>query len=152
MALFLSTYTNKVDAKGRVSVPAGFRAALSEQAFHGVIVFKSNRYDCLEAVPWSVMQELSDRLGDFDFLSSEQDDLSTLLFGESVQLAFDGEGRVILPKDMLDYAGVDGQLSFVGLGQKFQLWSPDKLEARKLEARASVKDKKLTVPKKGADR
>ncbi len=146
MALFLSTYTNKVDKKGRVSLPASFRAALTDQAFQGIVVFKSNAYEALEGFSMNRMEELSARIDHFDMFSPEQDNLATAIFAESVPLSFDGDGRIVLPKDLLDFTGIDETACFVGLGPKFQIWEPGKLEKRKQEARDNVKAQKLTLP------
>ncbi len=150
MALFLSTYTNKVDRKGRVSVPAPFRAALSTQAFQGVVLFRSNNHLCLEGFGQSAMEDLSDRLEHFDLFSAEQDDMATAIFGDAVQLPFDGDGRIVLSADLIAFAKLDEQAAFVGLGRKFQVWSPAEFEARRAAARKSVQEKGLTLPKGGA--
>lgn len=150
MALFLSTHINRVDKKGRVSVPAQWRAELSGQSFQGVVLFRSNVHACLEGFAWSYMQELSQRLDQFDLFSAEQDDLATAVFADSVQLPFDGDGRVVLPEPLIGYAGIGEQAAFVGMGAKFQIWSPKALDARREEARSRVKDGGLTIPKGGA--
>ena len=104
MALFLSTYTNKVDRKGRVSVPAPFRASLAGEAFQGIVLFRSNHHVCLEGFGYSAMEELGSRLDHFDLFSAEQDDMATAIFGAAVQLPFDGDGRIILPADLIGFA------------------------------------------------
>lgn len=149
MALFLSTYVNKVDAKGRVSVPASFRASLVDQAFQGIVLFCSNAHPCLEGFAMSRMEELGRRLDAFDLFSSEQDNLATAIFGDAVQLPFDGDGRVILPASLISFADVSASASFVGLGHKFQIWNPQAFEARKAKARADVKAQGLTLPAGG---
>lgn len=150
MALFLSTHINKIDKKGRVSVPAQWRAGLADQPFQGVVLFPSNTHTALEGFAWSYMEELSGRLDAFDLFSAEQDDLATAVFAQSVQLPFDGDGRVILPADLIDFARLSEGAAFVGMGAKFQIWSPDALSARKTEARDKVKSSGLTIPKGGA--
>jgi len=149
MALFLSTFENKIDRKGRVSVPAGFRAALAGQSYQGVVLFKSSAHPCLEGVDFTTMEELSGRLDAYDFLSEAQDDLATTIFGEAVQLPIDGEGRIILPPELTAFAGLDDRAAFVGMGRKFQIWSPAVFAARRDEARARVKQNGLTVPRNG---
>lgn len=147
MALFLSTYTNKIDKKGRVSVPAQFRAELSDQSFQGVVLFRSNVYPCLEGVAWSYMQEIGERLDAFDMFSVEQDDLATSVFGSAVQLPLDGDGRIILPADLIGFSNLGEKVSFVGMGAKFQLWNPADFETRREAARNAVQSKGLTIPK-----
>lgn len=151
VALFLSTVTNKVDKKGRVSVPATFRAALMGQLDLGVVIFASSQHSCLEGFDWATMHEISQRLDHYDLFSPEQDDLATSIFGESVQLTFDSEGRVTLPAELMRTAGIDDAATFVGLGRKFQIWNPALFEARKIQARTVVREKGLTVPKGGND-
>lgn len=146
MTLFLSTYNNKVDRKGRVSVPAPFRNTLSTQEFQGIIVFKSSQHDALEGFGMDRMLEMSNRLDQFDMFSNEQDDLASLIFGEARQLPFDGDGRIVLPNDLAEFCGITDQAAFVGLGKKFQIWSPERLSERLNSARAQVKDKGLTLP------
>lgn len=149
MALFLSTYTNKVDKKGRISVPATFRAALADQPFQGIVLFRSAQHQALEGFSWSYMEQLSERLDNFDLMSAEQDDLAAAIFADSVQLPFDGDGRVVLPEALREFAGLEDQAAFVGMGRKFQLWNPALLEGRREAARENVKTNKLTIPKGG---
>jgi MraZ protein len=146
MALFLSTYVNKVDKKGRVSVPASFRAAIQGQPFNGIVVFCSNRFPCLEGFSWSTMDEIGDRLDEFDLFSGAQEDLAMSIFGDCHQLAFDGEGRIVIPESLMKFSGMDYQAAFVGLGRKFQIWEPKAYEQRRGEARSNVQDNKLTIP------
>lgn len=92
------------------------------------------------------MAELGGRLDRFDLFSADQADLSTAIFGESMQLPFDGEGRIVLPQDLIDFCGAGDQVAFVGMGPKFQIWDPAALEARKAAAREAVRGKGLTLP------
>lgn len=147
MALFLSTHVNKIDKKGRVSVPASFRAELSEESYKGVVLFRSNTHQCLEGFAWSYMQEIGKRLDNFDLFSAEQDDLATSIFGTAVQLPMDGDGRIILPADLIDFGGLEDKASFVGMGAKFQIWSPENFDERREIARQAVQTKGLTIPK-----
>lgn len=147
MTLFLSTHINKVDKKGRVSVPAQFRDQLAGEKFNGIVLFRSNTQPALEGFAWSYMEEIGRRLDNFDLFSEEQDDLAMTVFGESVQLGFDGEGRVVMPVDLMEFAGIVERAAFVGLGAKFQIWDADILAKRREDARRNVRDKGLTLPK-----
>ncbi len=97
MALFLSTFVNKVDRKGRVSVPATFRAALAGQAFNGIVAYRSSKLPPVEASGIDRMEEMSARIDALDEFSEDRDALSSI-FADAQQLAFDGEGRVVLPE------------------------------------------------------
>lgn len=131
-----------------MSVPAPFRSALAEQLHQGVIVFASSQHPCLEGFDFAKMDEIGDRMDHYDLFSDAQDDLATTIFGESVQLFFDGEGRVSLPPHLMEAAQIDGQATFVGLGRKFQIWNPELFDRRKAQARSAVQDQKLTIPQK----
>jgi MraZ protein len=152
VGLFLSTFINRLDKKGRVSVPAPFRAALSGESYQGVVLFPSYRQKALEGVGMAAMEEMGQRMDNqFAFFSDDHDELATVLFGQSVQLNFDDNGRITLPQDFIDFANIDDQVVFVGLGQKFQIWSPREFEGRKAAAREAVMSKKVTLPKGRAD-
>lgn len=152
VGLFLSTTINKLDKKGRVSVPSNFRAALIQEEFEGVVLFQSYTQQAIEGIGMSAMESLSQRVDNtFDFFSDNHDDMAAILFGESIQCGFDGDGRITLPQDFIDFMGIEDKIAFVGLGQKFQLWKPEKFEKRKAEARQALKNKKITLPKGDAN-
>ena len=150
MSLFLSTYVNKIDKKSRVSVPASFRSALTDQNFQGIVVFPSSTHGALEGFSMARMEELSQRLDNFDLFSETQDDLAASIFSNAVPLSFDENGRVMLPKSLADHAGITDQALFVGMGVKFQIWNPEAFEKRRLDAMENVRQNKLTVPKGSA--
>lgn len=149
LGLFLSTTINRVDKKGRVSVPAGFRAAVADtedQGFQGVILFPSHNYPCLEGVGIGMIEDLARRLDTLDFLSSAQDDLATVLFASSTQLPFDNEGRIILTDALRAHAGLKTEALFAGMGRKFQVWDPGTYDERQRAALESVRRDGLTLP------
>jgi MraZ protein len=149
MALFLATHTNKVDAKGRLSVPATFRNALAANEFQGVVLVPSTKFPALEGFSMNMMQELSARLDKFDLFSDTQDDLASVIFANAVPLSFDDTGRITMPKELLGHAKIKENAVFVGLGTKFQIWEPRAYEARQKQAAEHVQENKLTVPSRG---
>lgn len=123
MGVFTGTHTNKVDKKGRVSVPKTFRALFEHEGFQGVYVFPSFRQPALEACPESFMERIVDSLEDLPMFSDEQDDLSIII--ETAQrLAFDTEGRIVVPDDFRSDIGIDDEVAFIGRGRTFQMWTP----------------------------
>ena len=145
MALFLSTFVNKVDKKGRVSVPAAFRASLSAEPFQGFIAFRSHKHDAIECCSYSRMEQLSQSVDSLDLFSDEQDDFTATIFADSVQVPFDGDGRIVLPKKLLDYIGSSNEVAFVGRGATFQIWLPEKFEAAQNESRERIKQARSTL-------
>jgi len=125
MPLFLSTYLNKLDKKGRVSVPAPFRSTLLDQPFQGIVVYRSFVANCLEACSFEQMEKLSNMIDQLDPYSEERDAFATSILGGSVQLGFDTEGRVLLPEDLIEFAQINEQVCFVGKGSRFEIWAPE---------------------------
>lgn len=145
MALFLSTFINKVDKKGRVSVPAPFRSALSSQEFQGIALFRSYNSPALEGSGLDRMARLSQSVDTLDLFSQEQDDLAAVLFADTHQLPFDGEGRIMIPQELLDHAGIVDHICFVGRGATFQIWNPDTFAQHQERARERLKQSKATL-------
>ncbi len=131
MALFLSTFVNKVDRKGRVSVPATFRAALATPSFHGIVAFPSYELHAIDACGMDRMEALSASLDDPDQYGPEELELAMLTFSEAVQLPFDNEGRIVLPAQLSSHAGIVEHAMFVGNGPTFQIWSPERYAEHK---------------------
>ncbi len=140
MERFVSSSTNKVDAKGRVSVPAPFRAILARDGFEGVFCYPSLDNKALDAGGRSLIDEIQGMLEGLAPYSDERDELSLALFGESEVLKIDQDGRVVLPPRLREHAGIGDYAVFVGVGHKFQLWSPERFEIRRAEARARVRE------------
>lgn len=144
--VFIGTFENKVDRKGRVSVPATFRQALASQSYNGIVAFGSYRAQAIEACGMDFIEKLNEQVSSYDFFSETQDDLATMIFADSLQLPFDSEGRIILPASLIEHAGITERAAFVGKGRQFQIWQPAALQAQKSEARERARQKGLTVP------
>jgi len=105
--LFISTYVNKVDRKGRVSVPATFRSSLATHREPNLLIaFPSFRLPALECTGSDRIAEMQDRIETLEQFSEEYENLS-LLFAEAQQLTIDGEGRVVLPDRLKEHANIE---------------------------------------------
>jgi len=129
--VFLSSTTNNLDAKGRVSVPASFRAKCSASGFEGVVLWPSLDGAYLEGGDLSVLEHYQDMLDRMDMYDEGREALELVIFGESEKLNFDSTGRVSLPAKFREHAGMSGKVTFVGRGRKFELWAEDAHEARR---------------------
>ena len=143
--MFLSTYVNKVDRKGRVSVPATFRTALSAQRFPGIVVFPSLKYPALEANSIEWMEELANRLDTLDIYSDEHDNLE-VLFASARELPIDGEGRIALPPELAEHAAIVDSVAFVGVGRNFQLWEPARYAEHAATRRERARQQGTRIP------
>jgi MraZ protein len=140
--IFSSTFENKVDTKGRVSVPSQYRSILKDEEFAGVVLYKSPNEGCIEGCGVERLQKMSDMIDNSTDMSQEEIDLyEHTILGGSVQLPFDTDGRIIVPKGLLEYANISEKAIFVGMGQKFRVWEPDSLDEYNKKAQEMVKSK-----------
>ena len=133
--LFLSTYINKIDKKGRVSVPSSLRVSLTKDNFSGVIIYESVRSKCIEGCSFERLEHLSRSIDSLDPYSDERDAFATIILGGSVKLSFDSEGRVVLPESLIKFANLVGEACFVGKGQTFEIWNPKEYKEYYLKAK-----------------
>jgi len=133
MASFIGTFTNRMDKKGRVSVPARFRTALAARAsdagFNGIVVSPNAGLGAIDACDHQRIEDTVNRLDARDGLTPEQQQAIELVLSRSEELPFDREGRIILPENLISLAEIQDQAVFVGIGRTFQIWSPDKRDA-----------------------
>lgn len=137
--LFLSTYINKLDKKGRVSVPASFRSSLTQLSSGSIIAYSSFINPCVEASGINRIEMLSQTIDNLDPYSEARDAFATTILGGCIQLGIDGEGRVILPEDLIEFANLGEQACFVGKGATFEIWNPATFEEYAAKAREIAK-------------
>ena len=153
MANFLGTHQNRLDAKGRVSVPAPFRSALrssGETNGSNLVLRPSHQHPCIEAWPAPVFDALAEPLNQLHVFSQEHDDLAATLYADAFPVEADREGRIVLPDDLVAYAGLTDAVVFMGLGRIFQIWEPAAAERRRAEARVRARERGLTLPNMAA--
>ncbi len=151
MTLFVGRHVNKIDSKGRVSVPKPFRAALQAQGSQIVYAYPLFKHAALEACGEAFMSRLSASLDDLDMFSDEQDDLAAIVLENAHPLGFDPEGRITLPKDLLDHAGIAEQIAFVGRGARFQIWEPKAYQANRAMAFERARARGATLKLRAGD-
>ena len=148
MDRFVSTFTNKIDAKGRVSVPAPFRAVLERDGYAsagstGIYCYPSLDAPALDCGGERLAQKIDGLLACLPDYSIERDELSVALYGDVQVLSIDGDGRIVVPEGLRAHAGLGdagGQVTFVGLGDKFQIWEPGAFDERRKAAREKVQE------------
>ena len=133
--MFLSTHENKMDKKGRVSVPANFRSHLNSVGYNGFIAYPSFNHPALEACSQDRIEKLSNTIDSLNPFEEKRDFFATSVLSESENLQFDTEGRVSLSNKLLKHAKIKNSILFVGLGKTFQIWEPKNFEKFKTFAR-----------------
>ena len=149
LSVFIGTYENKIDRKGRVSVPAQFRRRLEGQSFNGIVCFPSHRDQAIEACGMDFVERLSEDMEAYNLFSDEHSALATSLFSDAHELAFDIDGRVMLPEELRAIAGITDRVAFVGKGKLFQIWEPEAARQHKDSSRQSARG--LSLPQRGGN-
>jgi len=149
--LFMDTITNKVDAKGRVSLPADYRDIVKELSTE-IVCYRSLSAPCIEGCTEDLLDKLaSDIESSLDFFSQTQDNLTNLIFGDAKRFSFDTTGRIVLSEKLLQHAQITDTAVFVGKGRKFQIWNPQNWEKEEARIRAEVLKKRPSLMKKKED-
>jgi MraZ protein len=153
MTHFLGTHQNKLDAKGRVSVPAQFRSVIKAQSndladASGIrlVLRPSHHHPCVEAWSETIFQTMADQFDRVSYLNPVEEDFAATLFADAFPVESDKEGRIVLPDKLRSYAGLTEAVVFVGIGKKFQIWEPVAAERRLSEGRRRVKERELGAP------
>ena len=148
MTQFMGTHQNRLDSKGRVSVPASFRTALRLHAEGGggIVLRPSHLYACIDACPLPVFERIANPLQRLDLFSETHDDLAVSLFADACTVEPDKEGRVVLPEQLAGHAGLADSVMFIGLGQVFQIWEPAAGLRRVAEGRSRSRTTGATLP------
>ena len=133
--MFLSTYENKLDKKGRVSVPASFRSYLSNLGYNGVVCYPSFNNQSIEAWPQDRIEKISNTIDSLNPFEEKRDFFATSILSESINLLFDSEGRISLTPKLLKHAKIKNNMIFVGQGKTFQIWEPIIFEKFRANAR-----------------
>ena len=133
--MFLSTYENKLDKKGRVSVPASFRSHLSNMGYNGVICYPAFNNNAIEAWPQDRIEKITNSIDELNPFEDKKDYFATSILSESINLQFDSEGRILLTTKLLRHAKIKSSMLFVGLGKTFQIWEPTNFEKFRAQAK-----------------
>ncbi len=148
MTHFLGTHQNRIDAKGRVSIPASFRASLRTldrgDAPVGLVLRPSHKHPCVECWPPAIFARLASPLDGLDLFSEAHDDLAAALFADAATVEADKEGRIVLPEGLMTHAALTASVVFMGLGQTFQIWEPERAAERRSSARMAARA--VTLP------
>ena len=133
--MFLSVYENRLDKKGRVSVPASFRSHLSNLGYNGVVCYPSFNNQSIEAWPQDRIEKISNAIDALNPFEEKKDYFATAILSESINLQFDSEGRISLTPKLLKHAKIKSTMIFVGQGKTFQIWEPTAFEKFRVQSR-----------------
>ena len=143
--MFISTFENRLDKKGRVSVPATFRSHLSSLGYNGVVCYPSFTNSSIEFCPQSRIEKIMETIDNLNPFEENRDIFSTSILANSHQLNFDTEGRVTLTEKLIKHTGVKEKVLFVGQGKTFQMWEPLQFKKFSDEARKKAKSERSSL-------
>ena len=139
MDRFVSHYMLRLDAKGRISVPAAFRTVLARDGFEGLYCHPALDRPALDAGGNALLAEIETLITSYPPYSDQREQFALSLYGTSETLKIDGEGRIVLTDSLKAHAGIADAATFVGLGHKFRIWEPGRFRAELAEATEKVR-------------
>lgn len=128
MKAFAGSFTFKVDKKGRISVPAEFRVVLAAQSagsdFSGILAFPWFDYRAVRGCGVELMETIATTRSATAVFENQPIDNALVSVADMVQLPFDGEGRIMMPRELAEHAGIGDSATFVGQVNFFEIWNP----------------------------
>lgn len=122
--MFLGRFAHNLDTKGRLAVPARFRASLEEG-----LVLTRGLDRCVAAYPMTAWEELAGKVSALPMTDPAARQFRRMVFAEAANLALDGQGRVVVPPELREYAGIDREVVVIGVHTSFEIWAPPAWEA-----------------------
>lgn len=113
-----------LDAKGRLAVPTRYRERLQERCASELVV-TIDRDHCLLIYPLPEWQEIERKLMKLPSFNKAARNLQRLLVGHATEVEMDGQGRVLLPPALRDFARLEKHVVLIGQGNKFELWDEE---------------------------
>ena len=145
MNLFVSQFVNKIDKKGRVSLPSQFRNILPKKNNSEIILFKSLKFKSIEGCSSERIDKIADKIEELDIFSDDQDDFATSIFSEIIPTNLDKEGRFLISENLKAYSNISSEVTFIGQGHYFQIWEPLAATERQRKSRERLVREKKTL-------
>lgn len=137
---FLANYVNRIDAKGRVMVPAGFRAILGEEKTINCM-YSAAGDRAIDVLPAAHLRERTEAFkAQYGINSKQYRQFQTVFKSGLFPVTIDGDGRIVLPEQLLRKAQITDRVVFAGAGDYFQIWEPGIFEAYQEQALAGTQD------------
>ena len=138
MTRFLSSAVNRIDAKGRVSVPAHFRAVVQQRGYSELYAIRQLDVPALDVGGLDLLDRYEKRIAAEDPFLQTADDMSFFVHGDGAFLKLDQEGRITVTDFIRGHTGISTDVAFVGRGSFFQMWEPGRLGAYGAQVRARL--------------
>ncbi|HHW62068.1 MAG TPA: division/cell wall cluster transcriptional repressor MraZ [Syntrophomonadaceae bacterium] len=118
--MFLGEYKHSIDSKGRVTIPARFRDELGSS-----FVATKGLDDCIFIYPLDEWKVLDGKLRTLPFTRADVRSFVRFFFAGACELEMDKQGRILLPANLREYAGIEKDLVVIGVGSRVEIWSSE---------------------------
>ena len=147
MKFFVGTYKNKMDAKGRISLPAPFRDIVTEGSGTAFYIFPSPNSNTLEAGGSDLMQYIASSIEEQAPMFSQEEDALSYIMASARLVQCDSTGRFVMPAEFIEFASLGDSVSFVGKARRFQIQNSQYNEVNAPTLRDSFSKSELTIKK-----
>jgi MraZ protein len=125
MALFTGEYDCKLDAKGRLTLPSKIKSRLPEGSGNLLVLNMVINEPCLELYPMVEYRKIYAKVASLNALDEESRQLQRSIFRRMSEVELDSAGRLLVPRNMLVYAGLEREITLVGMGNRLELWNSE---------------------------
>jgi MraZ protein len=146
MKQLFGTHENKLDTKGRVSVPALFRNAWKDVPDMTLIIRPSEVVGCLEVWPEPTYEQFREEVRALPKNTPERLAQETIVFSQAVPAELDAQGRISIPADLAEEIGLTSAVYFLGRGDYIQIWTPEAGKAFLKATRAQIHKVAIEAP------
>lgn len=123
--MYRGVSTINLDSKGRMAVPTKYRDALTRQC-EGQMVVTVDRDTCLLLYPLPEWEEIERKLVRLPSFNKQARRLQRLLIGHATECELDGNGRILLPQPLREFAAMEKSVVLIGQGNKFEIWAEER--------------------------
>ena len=134
-----------LDAKGRMVIPSRYRDELMERA-QGKLIFTVDKDQCLLLYPLPEWEQVERKLMSLPSMHARSRKLQRLMVGHATDVELDGQGRVLVPPELREFAGLERQAMLIGQGNKFELWNDERWSKRRDEWLADDEGEEAGLP------
>ena len=146
MTQFVGTHFGKLDRKGRISVPASFRAELEAAGVNQIAFRPSHQYPCIEGRSRPEFDRMCAIIRALPHFSEEREAWESGFIAVSLVLRMDAEGRLVLPEEMISESGLGENVAFMGKGDRFEIWNAAAAKANTGQGFATLRDRRMSLP------
>lgn len=124
---YLGEYICKLDAKGRLTVPSGLKKQFEEEGRQGFVLNRGFE-GCLGMYPFSDWKKISERLDKLNMFVAKNRAFMRKFQNGATRLDLDASGRVLLPKDLMTYAGIEKDVVLFAYSDRVEIWDKKKYD------------------------